>query len=274
MSTADQPKPTGGPKPTDGPKPGKPTEAKADAAPKQKRHARRLAARRPKPKRRRRLRPVAAVSALTRFAQGLVVLAVIVGVGVLSMEIARARVEREVYKTRLADLHLEFDALVERYNRAVRRSAVTELVVEDGELDVSVRSSAGELRRIETDADPSREVYVDFAVVNGRIWVRRVFDETTAPSDATLIDPELAEIDWESEEASHGQAVYRSLSEGRWVVSVSGSGAMQLVPSPIDGPADLVAPPRVASFEELEAEARREVGELGWIEMIRALLRG
>ncbi len=217
---------------------------------------------------------VGAASVFVRAVQAVVVLSLLVVALAGAVELGRTRVEKEIYRQRLVDLTNEYAALVDQYNEAVRRTAVTELVVEDGALSVSVRTAAGELKRVATPADPSREVYVDFALVKGRVWIRRVFDENTPPSRATLVDPGLAEIDWNEPGASHGQAVYRSLGEGRWVVSVSGSGALELTKAPSDSPVTLAPPPEVRGFAEMEQAARDEARKVGWLEVLRRAVFG
>jgi hypothetical protein len=184
----------------------------------------------------------------------------------------------DVYRDRLARLAGEHEALRTSYNDAVRRSAVTELLVRDGSLSVLVRTPGPEgsaLREIETPFDPSREIYVDFAVLDGRLWIRRVFDERTPPSLGVVIDPELAQIEWAGAPGSGvrvGKAVYRSLSEGRWVVSVTGQGSLGLerVGPASDAPGELIAAPTVQTFDELP-EADRQAAEIGWSDIWRWL---
>jgi hypothetical protein len=89
---------------------------------------------------------------------------------------------------------------------------------------------------------------------------------------ATVIDPDIAEIDWDARGARFGQAVYRSLDDGRWVVSVSGSGALELARAEDEVPVALAPPPSVSSFGEIEAEARREAEGIGWRELLARVL--
>jgi len=194
-----------------------------------------------------------------------------VAAGLFGLELARLRVEREVFRDRLERLTTDYATLAERYNSAVRQTAVTELVVENGGLDVVVRSVGGEMERIETPYDPSREIYVDFALIDGRVWIRRVFDASTPPSEATVVSPALATVNWNGPGASFGQAVYRSLEEGRWVVSVSGSGALRLGRAESEAPAALAPAPDIAAFEEIEIEARNEAARVGWDELVSRL---
>ena len=69
----------------------------------------------------------------------------------------------------LESLARDYSALRETYNEAVRKSVVTELLVKNGTLCVVVRNAAGERETIETPFDPSREIYVDYVLVDGRL---------------------------------------------------------------------------------------------------------
>jgi hypothetical protein len=202
----------------------------------------------------RRFRPI-------QFVQGVVVLVMVAAAAGLGYRFVRADLAASVYRERLENLATEYEDLRTTYNEAVRRTAVTELVVADGELSVHVRSAAGVLNDIPTPFDPSGEIYVDYVVLDGRLWIRRVFDARTAPGDGLVIDPVVAEVDWDSEAARHGKAVYRRLGEGRWVVTVTGHGSLGLERA--DGPAELVPAPEVNEYAEETEQADDEVGRLG-----------
>lgn len=181
-------------------------------------------------------------------------LAALFGYRVLESDVASS-----IYRERLEDLGAEHDSLILQYNEAVRKSAVTELVVEGDTLRVVVRTIDGTLQSIDTPYDPDGEIYVDFAVVSGRLWVRRVFDAHTAPSAGVIVDPAIAELDWDAPGATFGKAVYRSLDEGRWVVTVSGDGSLALTKA-IDGaPADLDGPPQIREYAEFERTLEEEL---------------
>ena len=134
---------------------------------------------------------------------------------------------------------------------------MTELVVEDGKLAVAIRDAGGAIRTIETPFDPSREIYVDFVVLDGRLWIRRVFDDRTPPEQGVLIDPALAQIDWSEEQAAYGKATYRALAPGRWVVSVTGDGSLGLTRAARGrAPAELAPPPPVRRLRADRERAR------------------
>jgi len=144
----------------------------------------------------------------------------------------------------------ELTALTKTYNEAVRKTAVTELIVKDRQLSVSIRSTDGELQNIPTPYDPSDEIYVDYVVIEGRLWVRRVFDNKTAPQEGILIDPSLFAINWDEQAAHEGKAVYRALDEGRWIISVTGDGSLGLQKVNSEKEVPLHSAPAVNKYEE------------------------
>ena len=173
----------------------------------------------------------------------------------------RHQVAADVYRQRLLELAGQYEHLRGTYNDVVRRTAVTELVVEDGTLSVVVRDAEGVVKEIPTPFDPAGEIYVDFVVVDGRLWIRRVFDGATAPSLGLVIDPALQDVTWDKETSQVGKAVYRALGEGRWVVTVSGNGSLGLERS--RSPVELRSAPPVSDPDEIAAEVDGRVGAIG-----------
>ncbi|MEX0655508.1 MAG: hypothetical protein WD534_06050 [Phycisphaeraceae bacterium] len=192
--------------------------------------------------------------------------------GYAGFRLAQAQLAAEVYRHRLTELSSQYEQLRGQYNEAVRRTAVTELVVEDGALSVHIRTAEGLLKTIPTELDPRREVYVDYVVVDGRLWIRRVFDDTTPPTRGVVIDPSLGQVDWDAPNVSHGKAVYRRLEEGRWIVTVTGGGALGLTPVEGDEPVELAPPPAVRDYEQVEAEVRDRLDEVSTGDVVRQLL--
>jgi len=186
----------------------------------------------------------------------------------------RTGVASDIYRERLEKVAGDYESLRGRYNDAVKRTAVTELVVEGDSLKVRVRDARGVLQEIDTPYDPSGEIYVDYAVIDGRLWMRRVFDSQTRPRDALVIDPSIADIDWDDSGARFGQAVYRSLSEGRWVVSVSGDGSLGLAQVREEAEVELVTPPALGEFGEVRDELDARLDRIGPGEIWRRLLGG
>jgi hypothetical protein len=191
--------------------------------------------------------------------------------GLAAWRLLESDVEARVYRARLEALVSDYESLRDRYNEAVRRTAVTELRVADGKLSAVVRDASGVERVIETPYDPSREIYVDFAILNGRLWIRRLFDGRTPPEQGLLIDPGLAEVDWNADPEAYGKAAYRSLGEGRWVVSVTGDGSLGLAAWQDDGLPELSPPPPVRAYEPLEESVDARLQTIRPEEALRAL---
>ena len=190
-----------------------------------------------------------------------------------SLRLLEAGIEAEVYRERLEVLSADYEALRDRYNQAVRRTAVTELLVEEGKLTVVIRTADGELQTLESPYDPTREIYVDYVVLNGRLWIRRLFDDSTAPEEGMLVDPRFVDVDWDSEGESHGQAAYRSLSPGRWVVDVTGDGSLGLTLREDDTPAELSPPPPIRRYETIDTAVKAKLDAIEPSEAMSALLR-
>ena len=204
---------------------------------------------------------------------GNVAAVVLLGVaGFVGYRLIEANLKADIYRDRLTELADDYDQLRQTYNQAVRKTAVTELVVEDGKLSVSIRNARGVVKQTPTPFDPSGEVYVDYVVLDGRLWVRRVFDAKTPPSEGVIVEPELAEVGWDDPKLAHGKAVYRRLSEGRWVVTVTGDGSLGLAKATGDQPVDLTATPPVRNFQPVDEQARAEVDRIGPGDVVRRLV--
>ncbi len=209
---------------------------------------------------------------LFRLGSATILGALFTGGGYLGYRSVRSDIAASVYRERLAALVGEYESLRSNYNRAVRRTAVTELIVRDGALSVVIAAADGSRKVVETRLDPSAEVYVDYIVMDGRLLIRRVFDSWTPPMSAVVLDEHLAEIDWNDPRAEHGKAVYRALSDGRWIISVTGSGALGLVRlGDVDAtaPADLRRAPEVRDYGEVVRQADEQMRDIGVSEVWR-----
>jgi len=201
-----------------------------------------------------------------------VLLTAILGfIGFAGYRLVRSDVEAAVYRSRLEEVARDYGVLRESYNEAIRRTAVTELRVERGVLSVAIRNAVGDVRVIETPYDPSREIYVDYAILDGRLWIRRVFDAATPPEEGLLIDPELADVDWDADPDGYGKAAYRSLAEGRWVVTATGDGSLGLGRRRSGDAAELAPPPPVRTYEPMERAVDQQLGAIEPREAVRAL---
>lgn len=185
----------------------------------------------------------------------------------------RARLSGWVYRDRLERLADDYERLHAQYAEAVRRTAVTEVWVRDGTVSVVVATADGDRVVHETPFRADREIYVDYVVRDGRVWIRRVFDERTPPRQAVVVDPSLGTVDWERADAAYGKAVYRRLEEGCWVVTVTGNGALGLEKRSEKGSPPLVHAPPVRSFSEEDREIREALRKVSWWDVVRALGR-
>ncbi len=183
---------------------------------------------------------------------------------IVGLKIAKAEAANSVYQDRIRDLSTNYESLAAQYNQAVRQTAVTELVVKDRKITVQIRTIEGEQETIQTPCNADKEIYGDFALIAGRLWIRRVFDADTPPSQATVINPKLANVDWDSEGALVGQAVYRQLDEGRWIVNAAGDGALALTKVPDDQIINLSPPPTVKAYEEIQSEVNERIDKVTW----------
>lgn len=203
--------------------------------------------------------------------------------GFLTWRLVHADVESRVYRQRLVQLANDYRHLRDRYNDAVRRTVVNELVVHDGALYVRVRNAAGTISLIETPADPAKEIFADFVVVDGRLWIRRVYDQSTPPEFGFTIDDKLGPIPWDDDPKAVGKVVYRPLSEGRWAVSVSGDGSLGLArigdvpPEGLDAlradvPPELTRLPPIGEFEEWLDDTAADRDRITFSDVIDALV--
>ena len=92
-------------------------------------------------------------------------------------------------------------------------------------------------------------------------------------ADTRVIDSRLLDIDWDDPAVKHGQAIYRQLTDGRWIVTVSGDGSLALTQVDESVEVELLPAPEVSDFDPVE-EARREVKRIGPAEVFRRLFSG
>lgn len=196
-------------------------------------------------------------------------LAAVLGVG--GYGLIRNQVAVRIYQNRLKHLTADYQQVCSSYNEAVKRTAVTELVVRDQHIWVVIRTATGELRTIETPFNPMHEIYVDYIVSDGRLWIRRVYDAQTPPSQGLVINPEWANVDWNHDGSRYGKAVYRQLSAGRWSVNVSGSGSLGLEPIDEHAKPLLMPPPIIKDYNQIQAETESEIKSIGFTDIWQIL---
>lgn len=172
---------------------------------------------------------------------------------------AREEVASRIYRQKIESLAADYSALASQYNLAIRQSAITELQVDERSVAVLIRTVDGAVRRIETPFDPAKEIFIDYIVGRGRIWIRRIFDQSTPPESALVIDPVWDVVDWQDGDMKYGKVIYRSLSPGIWAIQVSGNGSLNLEPSAVSQADALAAAPEILSFEEIKLAMDEEV---------------
>jgi hypothetical protein len=194
---------------------------------------------------------------------------------------SRGNAVADIYRQRLQDLSGKYQDLRQQYNQVVRQTAVTELVQEKGRLNVVVRTAEGVLQTIPTRLDPKREIHVEYVIQNGRLWIRRAYSLSDpdghgeARADVRLINPLLADLPWATDPDLQGLEVFRGdLSEGRWVVTATGNGALALTKLKPGEPARLSGPPAVGAYPELQREVQSEIDKLSVVEIAQRMLSG
>ena len=194
------------------------------------------------------------------------------GIAVVGYHLASTKVELDIYRDRLTGLSNEYESLRSMYNQAVRKTAVTELIVNQGQLSLAIRTIEGVDRMIETSFDPAQEIYCDYVLLDGRLWIRRVYDAHTPPSKGLVIDDSLEHVDWDDPAARYGNAVYRSLGEGRWIVTVTGDGSLGLARTDSKSDVLLSGPPPVRDYDQLEKQINGALADVTVSDVLKRVL--
>ena len=209
------------------------------------------------------------ITRMTRIVQ-LAFLALFAGIALgVGYNLVLNRISTGIYREKLAALSADYAELHARYQELTKRTAITELVVTPERVTVAVVDASGQIATVETPFDPEDEIYVDYANVNSRLWIRRVYSDRTPPEQGVVIDPALADIDWKGGHAAYGKAIYRQLQPGRWIVTVTGGGALELEQSPYTKTRRLQRPPSIVSYPELENAVRTEMDGVGFFDVLR-----
>ncbi len=96
--------------------------------------------------------------------------ALVVAAGVVGYRLTESRIAMGVYRDRLQALNKDYEQLRSTYNQAVQKTAVTELLIQGKTLCVTIRTAEGVVKTLPTPFDPSREIYVDYVVIDGRLY--------------------------------------------------------------------------------------------------------
>lgn len=220
------------------------------------------------------------LSKITRLIQPAAVVVLVAILCAAGYRYSKGRIEADIYRSRLAELNSRYHDLRGRYNEVVKKTAVTELVVREGKMDVVFRTAEGVLKAVPTGLSPMEEVHVEYVARAGRLWIRRVYtlQKPGAGGDAAAkvvtVDPALAELPWKDEPNLQGLGVYRKdMTDGRWVVTTTGNAALALTKAPDAEPAELSPPPKVGTFEQIDSEVKQELGKVSLLDVVAALVK-
>lgn len=211
---------------------------------------------------------------ILRWVQAAVVLVILLALMLVGYRFLRIYSEVSILTRRVQELQAEHSRLTALYNEAVRRTAVTELQVDNGRLSVVIRTADGREKVIPTPFDPAGEIYVDYVVRDGRLWIRRLFDARTPPLQGLLVDAALEDVNWEDAAFTYGKAVYRSLGPGRWIITVTGDGSLGLARRAAKDQRPLATAPAVRDYPEIKPQVRRDASRVSFADFLRSLVGG
>ena len=186
--------------------------------------------------------------------------------GVVGYKWAKASMAKDIYRDRLVQAQQDYQDLAQQYNQAITPRPVTELLVTDGQVCVVVRKGQETVEVPTPFNGYTSEIFVDYAYIDGRLLIRRVFDENTAASSpqAVVIDPELVDVAWDAPGAEHGKIIYRNrMSDGRWVITVTGDGSLGLKKVADDAAIELEDRPVLREFAPVQEQADHDAEAIG-----------
>lgn len=197
----------------------------------------------------------------------------IIGIALLGLalfagyHVVKTQVESDEYQKRLITLRNDYENLRGAHNEAVKKTAVTELLVnEDGTVCVVFVTMNGEEKVVPTQFKMGTEIFADFIMIEGTAYFRRVFDENTKPVDALYIDPQLQTVEWKkaTEDRPTGNIAYALLDEpGRWVVTVTGNKSLDIRKKNEDeAPTVLVPNVKVKDYSQVEKEVNESISKI------------
>lgn len=201
-------------------------------------------------------------------------------VGVLALALllgynfARSTIAADFYRDRFHDELRRNEALRQSFNEVVRKNVVTELVVnEDDSVCVVFVDGNNEEKIVPTPFKKGAVVYVDFMMNDGRLYLRRLFDEKTAPADALVIDPQLQTVKTQPDSELFGNAPYARLNQrGRWVVNATHNGALELKKADDTAPREpIVRNLQVRDYKEIERDVNSKADEIGPQDVLNSL---
>ncbi|MEX2213962.1 MAG: hypothetical protein WD768_07530 [Phycisphaeraceae bacterium] len=203
----------------------------------------------------------------------------VVGALLLGYWVIHGHLASQVLRDRIETLAKDYESLRNNFNEAVKKTVVTEfLVQEDGTICVVFVSADGSEQTRPTPYKRGAEVYADYIIKqDGRLLLRRVYDQLTAPIKGVSINTEYQTIEnWKEKEVIGGIAASGQLNEvGRWVVKVSGQGAMLLTKADDKEPrVPLLVAPTVKDYSQVTQEVDASIGNIGPGDVFKALVGG
>lgn len=196
---------------------------------------------------------------------------------VMGYNFMRSNIAADFYRDRLREEVEKREALRQSFNEAVKKTIVTELLVQEDESICVVFVNADNTERVvPTPFKMGAVVYVDFIVLDNRVFLRRVYDEDTKPSEALFIDPQMQTIDWKKMDDLQGNAPFARLNKkGRWTVSVTGNNALQLTKADDSAKRQpLTYAPTVKDYEEIAKEMDAQIDDIGVGDVISSIFGG
>lgn len=194
----------------------------------------------------------------------------------LGYKFARTSIAADYYRDRLREELAKAEAMRQTFNEVVKKTVITELLVnEDDSVCVVFVAADNTERVVNTPFKKGAEMNVDFIRrEDGRLFLRRIYDENTKPKEALFIDPDLQTVDWKP--ATRGNTTYTQLNQtGRWIVTVSGGGALELTKADDKIKREPLKPlPTIKEYAVIEKEISAKVEEIGFTDVMQALFGG
>ena len=193
--------------------------------------------------------------------------------------VIHAHLASKLLRDRIQTLAGECEPLRKNYNSAVKKTVVTELLVQDDDTICVVFVSADGSEQVRpTPFKRGSLLYVDYVIKqDGRLLLRGVFDYDTAPSAGVAINADFQTIErWKNKEVKAGNAVSQLVDKkGRWVVEVTGNGSLQLSKADDKAPrVPLVVSPQIKDFSQITKEIDASIGDIGPGDVFKAIVGG
>ncbi len=202
----------------------------------------------------------------------------------------KSHVEADIYREKFEKVSADYEKMRTTYNEAVKKTAVTELLVnEDGSVCVVFVTLDGQEKILPTQFKMGNELFVDYVTIDDRTYFRRVFDQKTTPENALYIDPKLQEVEWKSageepnalphpnhSQVTDGVISYVKLSNpGRWEVTITGDGKPDIRKKDKNEPPSALVPSvQVRDYSQIEKEVKDQIEGISFSDVMSRLFGG